>query len=258
MKFSRQKNIREIKMSEYWISPPHFGTLAKNNSNSVVHTPRNVELPSHVVLTEKPENQQGKRKCICLSIWLFGLVLLTAGAIVVAHFLIPEVSVLKEENKFHQIQTCPNLLPLEDKVKNSEYIVVGQVLPDLALEVIKVIKGADLKEPKLHEIGQSCFEKGVPRQIFFLAAERQGRSLSGYFYYLPKYHALSASPKVVEIVEKLVLEEQEISVTFKTTAVPKVTEISTTTEGKTHMNLLIFIQIQTLHSALWSFSVHRG
>ena len=35
---------KAAKMSEYWISPPHFGTLSKSNS-TVVHTPRNVDLP---------------------------------------------------------------------------------------------------------------------------------------------------------------------------------------------------------------------
>ena len=82
-------------MSEYWISPPHFGTLSKSSAATVVHTPRNVDLPAHVVLQDsKPEmnqkQKQRKRKCLCLSLWMLGLICVTAGAIVVAHFLMPE------------------------------------------------------------------------------------------------------------------------------------------------------------------------
>ena len=113
---------------------------------TVVHTPRNVDLPSHVVLQDSEMNQkQRKRKCVCLSIWMLGLVLLTAGAIVVAHFLVPETfhqnSVKTETTStFSQLQICQDVVPLEDKVKNSDLIVVGSVLPDMTLKVIKIIK----------------------------------------------------------------------------------------------------------------------
>lgn len=229
-------------MSEYWISPPHFGTMGK--SNTVVHAPRNVDLPAHVVLQEtETMGKQRKRKCLCLSFWLVGLILLTAGAIVVAHYLIPETSMYSSQQdnsdsfmKKQQLQTCPDMLPLEDKVKNSEYIVVGSVMmPDMALEVAKMIKGEALqRHAKLHETGKDCFEQSATRQVFFLSPERQGRSLDQHadhikgHYYVPKYQSLMASPKIVDIVEKLVFESG-----YLVTPQPVVEEESST-EGK-HM-----------------------
>ena len=107
---------------------------------------------------QEPPKQGNKRKCLCLSFWLFGLILLTAGSIVVAHFLIPEVSEFHKESSL--IQTCTDLLPLEDKVRNSEFIVVGKVLPDMALEVGKVIKGNLQLQSKLQlDKQESCYQK---------------------------------------------------------------------------------------------------
>ena len=215
-------------MSEYWISPPHFGTMGK--STTVVHAPRNVDLPAHVVLQEtETVGKQRKRKCLCLSVWLVGLILLTAGAIVVAHYLIPESMYnQKSENSFMQLQTCPDMLPLEDKVKNSEYIAVGSVLPDLALDVSKMIKGEFMVNAKLHETGKDCFQQSASRQVFFLSpSERQGRVLDEedkrQHYYMPKYQSLMASTKIVDIVEKLVLDNL---------VTPQPVVEQTSTEGK--------------------------
>ena len=162
-----------------------------------------------------------------MSFWLFGLILLTAGSIVVAHFLIPEVSEFQQD-KSSLIQTCSDLLPLEDKVRNSEYIVVAKVLPDMALEIDQVIKGNLQKQSKLQlEKQESCFQQSSANQVFFLAPDRQGRSLTSSeaeSYYLPKYQALMASPKIIRIVEKLVMETG-----YLTTQTPK---LHTTTESK--------------------------
>ena len=198
-------------MSEYWISPPHFGTMGKSSA-TVVHTPRNVDLPSHVVLEDSNGQKQRKRKCLCLSFWMLGLVMLTAGAIVVAHFLIPEPSATlpqKARENSPIVQSCQDVLPLEDKVKNTDLIVVGSVMPDMTLKVIKIIKGSSLHRPKLPESGKSCFESTHAKQVFFLASERQGRSVAKSNFdqiYVPKYPALRATPKIVEIVEKLVVD----------------------------------------------------
>merc|ERR1711962_252264 len=180
-------------MSEYWISPPHYGTLSKNSSTVV--TPRNVELP----VIQEPPKQGNKRRCLCLSLWLFGLILLTAGSIVVAHFLIPEVSDFQQDKTSLIQESCSDLLPLEEKVRNTEFIVVGKVLPDMALEISQVIKGNLQLQSKLQlEKQESCFQQSSANQVFFLAPDRQGRSLTSSeaeFYYLPKYQALIASPK---------------------------------------------------------------
>ena len=217
---------------------------------TVVHTPRNVDLPSHVVLQDSEMNQkQRKRKCVCLSIWMLGLVLLTAGAIVVAHFLVPETfhqNSMKTEttSTFSQLQICQDVVPLEDKVKNSDLIVVGSVLPDMTLKVIKIIKGGSLQRPKLPESGKSCFESSATRQIFFLSPERQGRSVTKQNFdqfYMPKYPALRATPKIVEIVEKLALDTTAIREEQSILTKPVVQEskdIVSSTEGRSNFRLI--------------------
>ena len=231
-------------MSEYWISPPHFGTMGKSSA-TVVHTPRNVDLPSHVVLQDSNGQKQRKRKCLCLSFWMLGLVMLTAGAIVVAHFLIPEPSAKlpqkSRENSPTQ-QSCKDVLPLEDKVKNTDLIVVGSVMPDMTLKVIKIIKGSSLhRRPKLPESGKSCFESTNARQIFFLASERQGRSVAKSNFdqiYVPKYPALRATPKIVEIVEKLVVDTSSVLSEEQPIMVKPVHESSmAVTEGRSHFQV---------------------
>ena len=226
-------------MSEYWISPPHFGTMGAKNT-TVVHTPRNIDLPAHVVLQEPEtglQKQQKKRKYLCLSFWLMGLALLTTGAIIVAMFLVPETD-LHRNTDFLQAQTCLDLLPLEDKVKNSELVLVGSVMPDMTLTLDKVIKG-ELKvlqdeTMKISEAGKSCFEASPRRQVFFLVSERQGRSVTqasasrttSNSILMPKFQALEASEKVVEIIENLA--------TFNAKQVVEIPqeEIEATTEGK--------------------------
>ena len=163
-----------------------------------------------------------------MSLWLFGLILLTAGSIVVAHFLIPEVSEFSHQEG-SLIQTCSDMLPLEDKVKNSEFIVVGKVLPDMALEVDKIIKGnLNLQQSKLQLDKQdSCFQQSSANQVFFLATDRHGRSLTptdAEYYYLPKYQTLLASPKIIQIVEKLVFDTENLETPNQ--------ELQTSTESK--------------------------
>lgn len=214
-------------MSEYWISQPNFSM-----KSTVVHTPRNVDLPVHVVLKENKNNR--KRKCLCLSIWLVGLLLLTAGAIVVAHFLMPEsFTADSDTDSYRQVSTCSDMLPLEDKVRNAEIILVGAILPNMSVEVVKMIKGQPFVNwPKLHK--SECFEQSATRQIFFLAPERQGRSVDNEDFFMPKYQALIATPKVVEIVEKLAFEYKDKEEIRLVTPQP-VINIEASTEGKLFM-----------------------
>lgn len=228
-------------MSEYWISQPNFGTTTMKST--VVHTPRNVDLPVHVVLKEaENKNNNRKRKCLCLSVWLIGLLLLTAGAVVVAHFLMPETFVGGSNNdSFRQVSTCSDILPLEDKVRNAEIILVGAILPNMSVEVVKMIKGQPFVNwPKLHK--SECFEQSATRQIFFLAPERQGRSVvaENEDFFMPKYQALIATPKVVEIVEKLAAEfgEKVLLVTPQ-----PVMTFETSTEGKLFLLCVITFEI---------------
>ena len=225
-------------MSEYWISPPHFGTMGAKNT-TVVHTPRNIDLPAHVVLQEPEtglQKQQKKRKYLCLSFWLMGLALLTTGAIIVAMFLVPETD-LHRNTDFLQAQTCLDLLPLEDKVKKAELVLVGSVRPDMSLALDKVIKGnLDVQKEvtmKISEAGKSCFEASPKRQVFFLVSERQGRSVtstaskvSPNAILLPKFQALEASDKVIDIIEHLA------TLNAKQVVKPIQKDVETTTEGK--------------------------
>ena len=235
------------KMSEYWISPPHFGTMGAKNTTAV-HTPRNIDLPAHVVLQEPEtglQKQQKKRKYLCLSFWLMGLALLTTGAIIVAMFLVPETDLRDRNTDFLQAQTCLDLLPLEDKVKHAELVLVGSVMPDMTLNLDKVIKG-ELKvhqdvTMKISEAGKSCFEASPRRQVFFLVSERQGRSVtrasasqtSMNSILMPKFQALEASDKVVEIIENLAILNAQ-----QTLNIQAQKEVETTTEGKMVFNFL--------------------
>ena len=57
---------------------------------------------------------------------------------------------------------------------------MGKVLPDMALEVGKVIKGNLQLQSKLQlDKQESCYQKSSQvNQVFFLAPDRHGRSLS--------------------------------------------------------------------------------
>ena len=224
------------KMSEYWISPPHFGTLGAKNT-TVVHTPRNIDLPAHVVLPE-PDNgnhkQQKKRKYLCLSFWLMGLALLTTGAIIVAMFLVPETELASRnsQDSYLQTATCLDLLPLEDKVKNSDLVLVGSMNPDMSLKVDRIIKGD--QGPLSIEVsaaGKSCFEATSSPQVFFLSPERQGRSVKASNIWLPKYRALAATEKVVDIIVNLVENAAIVS------PLPTL-QIEVSTEGKKLVHFL--------------------
>jgi hypothetical protein len=213
-------------MSEYWISAPHLNTMTGGNKSgsTVVHTPRNVDLPVY-----QPEvgKSSGSRKWLCLSVWLIGLILLSIGAIVVAHFLIPEqIQHQKHQNDDifrHDSTSCSSAdggSPTETlayKVKHSDLIVVASVLPDMTLSVMKSLKGGSLNlAPKLHK--SDCFEQSSARQILFLIPDRTGRSVSQHVLYVAKFQAVMASPKVIDIVEKLALlgaKEQQHLVTLQ-------------------------------------------
>ena len=67
-------------------------------------------------------------------------------------------------------------------------------------------------------------------QVFFLAPDRHGRSLArsssdlSEYYYLPKYQALKATPKIIQIVEKIVFDNGDLPMLNQ--------EVQTTTESK--------------------------
>ena len=147
-----------------------------------------------------------------------GLALLTTGAIIVALFLVPETELANgnsdnDSSSYLSRTNCLDLLPLEDKVKNSEVVCVGSMLPDMSLKVDQVIKG-DMGRRKfqISPAGKSCFEATSSPQVFFLSPERQSRSVKdkeSIDYWMPKYRALVASEKAVDIITHLASSENK-------------------------------------------------
>ena len=101
---------------------------------------------------------------------------------------------------------------------------------------------------------ESCYQKSsVVNQVFFLAPDRHGRSLArsssdlSEYYYLPKYQALKATPKIIQIVEKIVFDNGDLPMLNQ--------EIQTTTESKPF--LFVYIAMYSLiFIRLFCFMLH--
>ena len=86
-------------------------------------------------------------------------------------------------------------------------------MPDMSLKVDQVIKG-DMGRRKfqISPAGKSCFEATSSPQVFFLSPERQSRSVKdkeSIDYWMPKYRALVASEKAVDIITHLASSENK-------------------------------------------------
>ena len=138
-------------------------------SSVVVHTPRNVDLPPHVVMIrgsedealyissengeQKPPVSYPRKRCFCLCAWLFGLILLCIGVFVIVHYLLvdngenlngKQISSIVTDKQFSILfrnfdvskvcnDSLESSLTLEKKVTLSDYVVVGNVVlqPDM-------------------------------------------------------------------------------------------------------------------------------
>jgi len=157
--------------------------------SSAVHTPRNVDLPSHVIRSKNSNKKsEGRRKrCLCLSCWLLGLVLLCAGVVVIAHFLLPAFGQTSESNILSDggesvelfsdnfcIDRTRDIYSLEQKLQLSDAIVVGTV-EQSSISVLKVLKESPNSDRKVEKVvrldphEEICHLETTSRQIFFLA-----------------------------------------------------------------------------------------
>ena len=133
-------------------------------SSVVVHTPRNVDLPPHVVMIrgsedealymssengeQKPTASYPRKRCLCLCAWLLGLILLCIGVFIIIHYLLVDTSetltnkasssMSNNENFFKLFKTfdvskvcnesLESSLTLSQKFALSDYVVVGNIV----------------------------------------------------------------------------------------------------------------------------------
>lgn len=195
--------------------------------SSAVHTPRNVDLPSHVIRPKiSNKKSEGRRKrCLCLSCWLLGLVLLCAGVVVIAHFLLPsfgqntESNILSDSGESVElisdnfcIDRSRDIYTLEQKLQMSDSIVVGTIEQN-SINVLKVLKESSNSDKKIEKIvrldpyQETCHLETSSRQIFFLSGpnflNKNGSTLSdklrpGPEWFRPRFRSMLTSPKLVQ------------------------------------------------------------
>jgi hypothetical protein len=197
--------------------------------SSAVHTPRNVDLPSHVIRPKNVSSKKtdGRRKrCLCLSCWLLGLVLLCAGVVVIAHFLLPAVSQAQDSNVLSDdrptvehisntfcIDRSRDIYSLEQKLQLSETIVVGTVDQGL-IQVSRVLKESSNSDRKIDksvrlDLGQEvCHLETRSRQMFFLSGPGSGSNASeklvaGPETFRARFRSMLTTPKLVQIVVRI-------------------------------------------------------
>lgn len=174
-----------------------------------VHTPRNVELP--MIVNMKPAKKSfNSRKCLCMTCWLFGLVLLCISVFIVAQYLLPFSGEQRQnpESDAKQLfdhssdNNCADrvndLLSLEQKVQRSEIIVAGMVEDEAYVLVSKVLKdvtgimvGDSLR---LDRYIEDCQTGNEDVQLFFLK-ETLDTGL-----YRQSFRSMQPSSKLVNII----------------------------------------------------------
>ena len=133
-------------------------------SSVVVHTPRNVDLPPHVVMIrgsedealymssengeQKPTVSYPRKRCLCLCAWLLGLILLCIGVFIIIHYLLvdtsetltnKDTSSMSNDEKFSKLfknfdisnvcnDSLESSLTLSQKFSLSDYVVVGNIV----------------------------------------------------------------------------------------------------------------------------------
>ena len=150
-------------------------------SSVVVHTPRNVDLPPHVVMIrgsedealymssengeQKPTVSYPRKRCFCLCAWLFGLILLCIGVFIIIHYLLVDTgetldkkdssSIVRDNEQFSiwfknfDISKVCNdslesSLTLRQKFALSDYVLVGSI--DLQQDMKRSISNANYRD----------------------------------------------------------------------------------------------------------------
>ena len=208
-------------------------TMAKA---SAVHTPRNVDLPPHVIRPKKSskKSENRRKRCLCLSCWLLGLVLLCAGVVVIAHFLLPTVgqtndsNILGDESQSVEliadnvcIDRTKEIYSLEQKLQMSDTIVVGIIDRD-SIHVTKVLKEGSNSDKKidknvrLDSYHETCHLETRSRQIFFLSSpilSNENRSTefektrSTTEVFRPRFRSMLTTPKLVQVIVRILSNE---------------------------------------------------
>ena len=201
--------------------------------SSAVHTPRNVDLPTHVI---RPKNVSTKKsdsrrkRCLCLSCWVLGLVLLCAGVVVIAHFLLPAFGQTSDSNMMSDagqsvelvsenvcVDRNRDIYPLDQKLQMSETIVVGTVEQN-SIHVARILKESPNSDKKVEKIvrldpfQESCHLDTNSRQMFFLSAPIFSNKNSSKDsdklrpspeVYRPRFRSMLTTPKLVQIVVRI-------------------------------------------------------
>jgi len=202
--------------------------------SSAVHTPRNVDLPTHVIRPKNVSNKKSesrRKRCLCLSCWILGLVLLCAGVVVIAHFLLPAFGQTSDSNILSDagesvelvsenvcVDRNRDIYPLDQKLQMSETIVVGTVEHNV-VHVARVLKESSNPEKKIEKLVRldpfqdPCHLDTNSRQMFFLSSPIfSNRNSSDKLrpspeVYRPRFRSMLTTPKLVEIVVRILSNE---------------------------------------------------
>ncbi|CAB4061570.1 unnamed protein product [Lepeophtheirus salmonis] len=186
----------------------------KSSKSTKVITPRNVDLPPHVLSKDFASGPQGpfpRKKCLCLSLWLLGLLLLCIGAVAALNFVLPDVLLssnggVPEVYGLMRSEECPNEdgSSLDYRVSASDVILVGSKSPLLSgeedeggLRAERVLKGSLMRRELFG--GPCAVSLSEGKRVFFLEHVDESLRL--------KFPSLLASDKLIRVIRKLLETE---------------------------------------------------
>lgn len=222
--------------------------------SSKVMTPRNVELPNHymtlptsgslhpnpgsdLLVAPSPTSSAKKpieprKKCLCLTVWLFVLLLLCVGIVVIANFLLPSMAQGHNQKLIlnglgTQVDKCLETAQgasLEQKTILSDFIVVATMgggslnsnRNETKIKVSKILKGSERHEvekhlfveseaapcdlPEVTEAGQHGNGKKQKFVFFLYRSTGDGK-------WRQRFKAVDSSSKLIDVIETLLEEE---------------------------------------------------
>ena len=216
--------------------------------SSKVMTPRNVDLPLHVMRNninnaavavnanggsiivpnkDKKAAASGtaKKKCLCLTLWLFGLIFLCVAVVVIANFILP-----LSQSSYGIVCLERNGISLEQKASLSDLIVVGRLESRFdsyggreqrsdggdnvaRVKVQKTLKSDDESASMPESLKFSMRDADSPchisvedarkEKIFFLSKYDQVEN------WTPRFRALEASAKLTNVIQSLIDKERK-------------------------------------------------
>ena len=193
-----------------------------------VHAPRNVDLPAHVVMiptepvpvSETKIQNSSRKKCVCLTSWLTGLILLCIGVVVLAHYLLldshpRQFQKLQADESGQGLCTDSTTTSLEEKIKKSDLIILAELSQkETGLFHIHLAQKSGLKGQSKGDfwlkvnVTDHCFESysvasvSNSRQILFLTKVSAELDL-----YHPRFYPVPASSKLVKLMKKILASQ---------------------------------------------------